>query len=436
MTFHLSLLPGVALAGIAYLVGERVAQRLGILERLFIPIPLLGGLMFAGAFAVLRQAGVVVHVPHRGTAVEFLSALLTTNVGLHLTPKVLRAGAPVFALFLLLGAALYFVQLAATLPLASLLSHTTTTTNTTTTAPPKVTGRGDVLRTALVMGPLSYVGSPFRLNPPTQSNQLAELFRSNPGQLSEVSVGMMMMGLLVGTAATVVFAGFAIDGPAARIGPGADKTAPGPIPRSPLRRRAPRSSIWSFGERQTTLLVLMLSIISIAFVVQRAMLHVWPGLVRDDVPVVVISYILGGAVRLGLHLWSARIFPEDTLSVLLLGPTMSLVLTYSAMAVPLHRLGALTMPMIIGGLAAIGASLFMARIALPLLRRAAGRYYGSVIATAFLAITMGWGPVGMAFLRRSTGLRGPVEPMPVILPLNAFYLYPWLVILLTRLLLG
>ncbi|MDP9311534.1 MAG: hypothetical protein M3R24_11745 [Chloroflexota bacterium] len=53
-----------------------------------------------------------------------------------------------------------------------------------------------------------------------------------------------------------------------------------------------------------------------------------------------------------------------------------------------------------------------------------------------LAITTGWGPIGMGFLRRFTTTHGPVEPMPAIMPLNAFYLFPWLVILLTRLVLG
>jgi ESS family glutamate:Na+ symporter len=37
---------------------------------------------------------------------------------------------------------------------------------------------------------------------------------------------------------------------------------------------------------------------------------------------------------------------------------------------------------------------------------------------------------------RLTTVEGPVEPMPAVLPLNAMYLYPWMVILLERLLLG
>ncbi len=39
----------------------------------------------------------------------------------------------------------------------------------------------------------------------------------------------------------------------------------------------------------------------------------------------------------------------------------------------------------------------------------------------------------MSFLRRTTDETGEVEPMPAILPLNAFYIFPWTAILLTRL---
>ncbi len=37
----------------------------------------------------------------------------------------------------------------------------------------------------------------------------------------------------------------------------------------------------------------------------------------------------------------------------------------------------------------------------------------------------------MSYLRRFTDEEGEVEPMPDILPLNAFFLFPWVVILLT-----
>ncbi len=53
--------------------------------------------------------------------------------------------------------------------------------------------------------------------------------------------------------------------------------------------------------------------------------------------------------------------------------------------------------------------------------------------SAFIAVTTDWGSIAMTFPRRSTDEQARVEPMPAILPQNAFYLFPWMVILLTRL---
>lgn len=126
-------------------------------------------------------------------------------------------------------------------------------------------------------------------------------------------------------------------------------------------------------------------------------------------------------------------FPEKALTILLLGPTMGIVLTYAIMSVPLHLLSRITLPMLAAGTLSVGASAVVAWALYPLFTRVAGRYYAVVIATAFLAVTTGWGPIAMSFLRRFTDQSGPVEPMPVILPLNAFFLFPWMAILLTRL---
>ena len=43
-----------------------------------------------------------------------------------------------------------------------------------------------------------------------------------------------------------------------------------------------------------------------------------------------------------------------------------------------------------------------------------------------LAVTSGIGPVAMSYLRRFTDEEGPVPPMPVVLPLNAFFVFSWL----------
>lgn len=70
---------------------------------------------------------------------------------------------------------------------------------------------------------------------------------------------------------------------------------------------------------------------------------------------------------------------------------------------------------------------------IPLFVHVAGGYYGAVISTALIAVTTGWGPMAMSFLRRSADQKGEVEPMPAILPLNALFVFPWMTIMLTRL---
>jgi Na+/glutamate symporter len=112
----------VPLAGLAFVLAEAAAGRSARSGRLRLPEPILGGLAAAGLLLLLRLLGWPLAVPDRGTEVDFLIGLLTTNMGLHLTPKVLRQGLPVFALFLAAGAVLYLAQLVVVLPLAMLTS--------------------------------------------------------------------------------------------------------------------------------------------------------------------------------------------------------------------------------------------------------------------------------------------------------------------------
>jgi Na+/glutamate symporter len=119
----------------------------------------------------------------------------------------------------------------------------------------------------------------------------------------------------------------------------------------------------------------------------------------------------------------------------LLGPTMGLVLTYAILSVPLYRLQLLSVPMFLTAPLAMAASALVAWLLLPVLRRLLDPCYAVVVSTVFVAVTTGFGPVAMSFLHRFTDEEGPVEPMPVNLPLNAFYLFPWMVIGLTHLLL-
>ncbi len=78
-------------------------------------------------------------------------------------------------------------------------------------------------------------------------------------------------------------------------------------------------------------------------------------------PVIVLSFLFGGAFRLSFTMViRQRRFAEQALTMLLLGPSMSLVLTYAAMSVPLHRLALLMPRPIMGSVLAFSGSAGMA----------------------------------------------------------------------------
>ena len=97
---QLPFLSAVALTGILYLIGEAIADRAPLLRRYHIPGPVLGGLLGASGLLLLRSAGTTVQIPSSGRSVNFLVSLLVANMGLHLTPKVLRQGLIPLILFL------------------------------------------------------------------------------------------------------------------------------------------------------------------------------------------------------------------------------------------------------------------------------------------------------------------------------------------------
>jgi sodium--glutamate symport carrier gltS len=242
--------------------------------------------------------------------------------------------------------------------------------------------------------------------------------------VKELAQGSMMLGVLLSAPLTGLLA--------ARLFERAGEEPP----KAPPDEQHTDMSVVEFAGRATGLLTLILAIIALAFGLQALLLRLAPGLRDDHVPVIILAYLLGGAYRFVGEIVRPGRFPEKTLTVLLLGPTMSLVLTYALGAMPLHTLALLTPQAALTALLAVAVSAAGAWLAFPLLARLTDRYYAAVVATALFAVTTGWGPLAMAYLRRFTTVEGPAEPMPAVLPLNAMYLYPWMVILLTRLLLG
>jgi ESS family glutamate:Na+ symporter len=207
-----------------------------------------------------------------------------------------------------------------------------------------------------------------------------------------------------------------------------EKQPPHPSPT----QRQPSADVWTFASQQFAVVVLVLGIVASAFGLQGWLLSHVAWLKDDYLPIVVIAYLGGAVFRLLFEaILGAERFPEQALGVLLLGPTMGIVLSYALMSIPLALLGYLGLMEIAAALA-VGTSVVAARVALSVFAKLTDRYYAAVISTAFLAVTTGWGPLAMSYLRCFTTAKGPVPVMPVVLPLNAFFVFPWMVILLTR----
>lgn len=403
---ELSFLTAVALAGTAFLLGDRIVAWVPLFRRHYAPEPIVGGLTIALVFLGLRGLGVEVSIPTSGRPVDFLMGLITTNMGLHLSPRWLKKGLPLFLVFVGGGLVLYFVHLALAMPVAL------------------ATGRG--LEYGTLLGPFSYTGAPYNLNPPQIVPLIEPWYEGRVPRVESTAKGMMMVGVLAGPWVAAWLAG--------RL---AKRAGEGPSKEPPTERKIGEGSLWGFGEKETALIVLVLALVAAAFLIQGWLLDRFASLQPDYLPVIVISYGLGILFRVGFDLaFGSKAFPKDPLAVLLLGPTMGFVLTYAAMSVPLHFLGDLSWWMVPAGLLAIAGSAGVAWVLFSAFARVGKRYDAAVASTAFLAITTGWGPIGMAFLRRFTGRRGPIEPMPIILPLNAFFIFPWIAVLLTRWLLG
>lgn len=408
MTVKVSFLAAVTIAGLAFVLGTIIVRHVPLLRRYFIPTPAVGGLLVALGVLILHIARVTIAFPLSGYDVDFLAGLLTANMGLHVTWKVLRTESFLFLVVLGLAVILYFVQLIVALPFA-------------------FTGH-DVIGRAIIMGPLSFVGAPFNLNPPNQvPSWLAQLLQPAfpaVASIKGLAQGQMMIGVVIAIFLTGV------------VGRALFNRASVQPPRPDPDDRTDTDNVWAVTTAEVSLLVLILTLVTLSVLVQDGLLHQFPWLKKTYVPTIVLAYLFGVIFRL---LWEASMpkpkqaFPKKALGILLFGPTMGLTLTYPLMGIPLYNFHLLSWPMVLAGFLSIAGSVVITWLAFPLFARFVDRYYAAVISTAFLGITTGWGPIGMVYLRRFTDEEGPVPPMPVILPLNAFFVIPWMVIGLSSL---
>lgn len=271
-------------------------------------------------------------------------------MGLHLTPQVLRRGWPLMLVFLTAGALAFGLQLLVVLPLAALRPH--------------------VLPSAIVAGPLSLVGAPYDLNPPAQVPPVAALLDVAFADPQGAARGQMMLGILAGSVVTTIVG--------SRLARRAERDPPQP---AAAQRQAADMPLWQMAHRYMTLLTLILLLVALAFALQRALLARFPDLRDDHVPVIVLAYLLAGLFRAGFELIAGAVsllagwrFPEQALTVLLLGPTMGFVLTYAVMSVPLHTLAHVELWMLPAALLGVATSAAVSMAMFPLLARMTDRY--------------------------------------------------------------
>ena len=341
---RLDFLTSVAIAGVAFLVGGTLVRRVGALQRWNIPAPIVGGLLAAALLALPALFGVRVEVPDSGPPVQFLAGLLTTNMGLHVTTKVLRHGSRLFLLFVAAGVVLYAVQFVVVLPVALLA--------------------GQPVEYAMVIGPLAFVGVPF---PPSQTEPIAGLFTTAVPDFATISRAARMVGVLI----AAVLPGL--------LSVSLFKRAGEKPPRPSASDRQATIGLWRFSNEESALVILVLSVVALAFPVQRLLLDLFPMLTPSYVPVFVLCYLMGVGFRLIYDAMPLPAFPQKPLTVLLLGPTMALVLTYVAMTLPTHYLGDVTLPILIGALLAVAATAVVARLSFAVFSRFTHRYYSAVI---------------------------------------------------------
>ena len=404
VSIELTFLSAVALAGIAYLLGELLVRYVPALPRNYIPEPIIGGIVVAFGILLLRVAGVEIGIPSSGRSMDFLIGLLTTQMGLHVTPTVLRKGVKLFPLFFSMGVMLFFVQLVLVSPVALFDNN--------------------YLESATLWGPVSFLGAPYNLNPPAQLGAITEYYQTAYPDVSEVGQGLAMIGVI----AAVVLPGQL----GRRIMKQVDQKPPKPSPS----RQHITEPVWSIATDQAALAVLVLSIIALAFPLQQWLLDSFTWMEDGYLPVIMMCYLAGAVFRLGYELIMGKriAFPQLSLNTLLMGPTMAVVLTYAVVSAPLYKLRLVTLPMILAAILAITGSVAVARLAYPLFARVANHYAAGAAAVVFLGITTAWGPLAMSYLRRFTDEEGQPELVPAVLPLHAFYIFPWTAALLSMLL--
>ncbi|SHI39606.1 sodium/glutamate symporter [Lutispora thermophila] len=109
MVLKLDMIQTIALAVVVLLVGQGLKKKIGFLEKYCIPVPVVGGLIFAILALVLRQTGVLTFEMDDTLKNVFMTAFFTT-VGFTASFKVLKKGGIKVFIFLVIATVLVILQ--------------------------------------------------------------------------------------------------------------------------------------------------------------------------------------------------------------------------------------------------------------------------------------------------------------------------------------
>ena len=109
MTINVSMIEAVALAVLTYALGLQIKKRLTILQKLSMPAPVIGGMLFASVLSILEANGVA-QFKFDSTLQTLLMLAFFTTIGLSASVKLIINGGKLLVMFLIAASVLGVFQ--------------------------------------------------------------------------------------------------------------------------------------------------------------------------------------------------------------------------------------------------------------------------------------------------------------------------------------
>ena len=108
---NISMIEAVALAVLTYALGLQIKKRLTILQKLSMPAPVIGGMLFASVLSILEANGVA-QFKFDSTLQTLLMLAFFTTIGLSASVKLIINGGKLLVMFLIAASVLGVLEYA------------------------------------------------------------------------------------------------------------------------------------------------------------------------------------------------------------------------------------------------------------------------------------------------------------------------------------